>query len=145
MTVTVAEADTLPAVAVTVATPRATARTTPNSSGEATEGFEDVQLAATRRDDPSEYCAVTDSVSDDPETSCKVSFDSVIPLSVTTGVVADGAVGVTGDGDATLKALARSRFSEQAAPVAQASIASAGSSSRRVMTGTCYAIRAAHR
>ena len=46
MTVTVAEADTLPAVAVTVATPRATARTTPNSSGEATEGFEDVQLAA---------------------------------------------------------------------------------------------------
>lgn len=133
MTVTVAEADTLPAVAVTVATPRATARTTPNSSGEATEGFEDVQLAATRRDDPSEYCAVTDSVSDDPETSCRASFDSVMPINVTTGVAVGVAAGVTGVGEATLKACPRPRFSVHPELAAHARIAHT-SRSRRVMT-----------
>ena len=104
-----ADADALPAVAVTVAVPFATARMTPKASGEAMFWFDEVHVAATRLEDPSEYCAVTESVSDEPTTSSTVARDRVMPVRAGAGAgagvaAAPGAVGV---GAVMLNAAAR--------------------------------------
>jgi len=87
--VTVAVATALPKLAVTVATPLDIARTTPNSSGDAIPGCDDVQLALTLRDVPSEKFPVTIIVSDLPTTISNEDRERVklrISGAATTGV-----------------------------------------------------------